>query len=220
MSRRSRNAGRDVVERDPGTYLPLLQQRRRMMNGAAARWDETQRPDEVIIMALALRTMLGNQDRLMDRVLPVGRGVLFCDSALSPSGSGSQSRIGVGGLTVLRLGAAGSAGIVPLCHLAEHDPQKFVRFHTWWRQDVPVVHNAVQRSREFLVTQLANTDGVHVDSVLDPDYHQIAGPVTGLTFKSHGVDTPATGVAGACIRQIAWELDRTLAVGLASRSLE
>jgi hypothetical protein len=219
MSKKSRRQGRPTVDRDPASFLQKLQQHRRVMNAAAARWDSTHDDDEVIVMATCLRTLLGPNDFLLNRVLPVKRGVLFLDGSLPPPGP-STTFWGVGGLALV-LFEAESAAVRPAFACAGHDPQRFVRFHEWWEKDKPAMHDQLSVSRQFLVLETANTDAIHVDVVLDAEYDKISRALPNWKLKDKdGTERGTEGFVAACIRQIAWELERTLAVELALRSLE
>jgi hypothetical protein len=92
-------------------------------------------------------------------VVSVKRKVLFCDGsiALEPPAPGVVQRMGVGGLAVITIGPDG-AGIEPVFTMKGPEP-KWIRFREWWHAQQHVVYNDVTRSREFLVTEVANTDG-------------------------------------------------------------
>lgn len=231
VSKKTRRDGRPQVTRDPATYLQTLQQSRKMMLDAATRWDMDREPNDVVIMAGALRLMLN--DGLIDRVVRikqtanVRRGIEFCDTAtpafeLPPGAQGAM--VGVGGLTIMMLGPPGAqSGLIPLCQAPSPGPMeiRWSAFEPWWKKATPVRKNDLAVTREFVVCEAANTDGIHIDELLDADYHELTTAIQGLTIQpSGGSPNPVDGIAAASIRQIAWEVEHTLVVALATLRLE
>lgn len=171
-------------------------------------------------MAGLLRVLL--VDRLIDRAVSLKR-MLFFDSELRHPGDRGDNvvgRIGVGGLTVIEMGSEFTR-IVPRCLVPNDDPEPtFMRFQTWWHTARPIKWSRYSYSREFVVYETANTDAVHVSDTLDADYARLSGPLPGVTFTAaDGTELDTRGVVAAAIRQIAWEVDRSLTVALASRKL-
>lgn len=207
---------RATVPRDPATYGPALASRLRMMSAAAKRWDDTRDPEEVVVMAVALRTML--IDRLVDRVISLKRALFFDSANEIPPHSGIW--IGSGGLTSFQMGD-GPTRCLPLCQIEGWSPvQRFARFNSWWSVQQPVVLNELRVSRYFLIDRAADTDGAHVAQALDVEYSKLMSPAEGISFSDSRPEVAELHSVGpAAVRQIAWEVERTLTVALASKQI-
>lgn len=212
MSKQSKKAGRSVVQRDPATYFPKVKTYQQLLRTAGAGWDQTRGEEHIVSISLALRVLL--LDGLVDRVQALKR-MLFVDTAQHPPPGAHM--IG-GGLTVSRIGDNESK-IIAICEIPgidEHVENPVLPFPRWWDKDEAVRHGSDAYTRRFLVYEAANTDGVHVDPELDADYDRIMGAVPNMTFgNAAGEQWPVTGVAAASLRQIAWEVDRSLTANLA-----
>lgn len=112
-------------------------------------------------------------------------------------------------------------------------PGLHIRFDRWWEQTVINVPNGKTFSREDLVKTVANKDGgAHVDPTLDDDYYALTrlnslevygGGTKDELYLSwgdpdakftHAPDVELTALSSpvpASIRQIAWELTKSLA---------
>lgn len=165
-------------------------------------------------MALCLRALLGDGDRLLDRVASISRSVMFADSELrfpesDPSSARVVTRAGAGGLAVIQLDSAGGR-VTPVCSIVGIESLRWVRFREWWTTQTPVRKDSLRCTREFLVHEVANTDAVHVDSVLDSEYYEIKSAFRGVTVGGASGQGPLAGVVEASIRQISWEMEQTL----------
>lgn len=212
VSKHSKKAGRPVVQRDPATYFPKVKTYQQLLRTAGTGWDETRGEEHIISISLALRVLL--VDGLVDKVQALKR-LLFVDTAFYPPAGGGEF-IG-GGLTVSMLGSDESK-VAALCEVGDTDQIEYpVRlFPRWWDKDEAVRHGSDAFTRRFLVYEAANTDGVHIDPELDADYDRIMGAVPNMSFGTPaGEQLPVTGVAAASLRQIAWEVDRSLTANLA-----
>lgn len=217
MSRKAKTTA-NRVPRAAGSLRVMFLQRLRMLSAAADRWDETRSADETICMSMVLRNLLGQSkgDQLLHRYASsTDREVRFCDSAVpgwaDALASGDSPIRGVGGLSVLSLDPTLPA-IAPLCQAVDLTPERvqWVRFKDWWQIQTPVVLNSQRNSRRFLINEIANTDGVHVDTHLDPDYVRLVEGLDGFA-RSIGGDhlELARDVVGPNVRQIAWEVEQT-----------
>lgn len=79
----------------------------------------------------------------------------------------------------------------------------------WWDRDLAVRHGTSGWTRRFLVYEMANTDAVHVDS-RDDDNVTLSGPLETVVLSGLDGERPADGFAAASLRQIAWEVEKTL----------
>jgi hypothetical protein len=223
MGRRKPSRAKRVESpRDPTTYLPEVERRLRLLKAAALRWDSSDNDDDVVTMAVCLRTLLGDGDRLLDRVVSMKRSLFFDSPPELPARHDGGAWMGVGGLAVMMMGPEATRSVVPLCHIPNFaPPERYLRFREWWDVQTPVCHDANAWTRRFVVQEVANTDGVHVATHLDDDYVRLSGPLQNVTMTRAGETTqrPVTGVMPAAIRQIAWEVDRTITALLASERL-
>lgn len=187
------------------------------MNAAAGRWDATRDPDEVLVMVSALRTIL--VDGLLDQVVSVKRRMLFADTAISenPAPEGAR-RYGSGGLARIVMSKDETA-VLPLCHSPDR-PIRWVRHRDWWSTGQPVKKDGLSVSREFLIYELANTDGLHLDSHLDAEFVALNQPFSNMTLRHpDGSESTLDGAVAASVRQIAWETDHSITVALATLAL-
>jgi hypothetical protein len=196
------------VQRERAAYESGLAKRFRLLSDAAAQYDAGNE-DHVTNMAIHLRSLL--TERLIDKVTPLDQ-LCFTDTA-DRLPEGPVAGYGFG-LTRIRADAGwedGSVGggqvVAPLGGAFEEHPPPTVPFPDWWSQAVIYPTNRPFLTREYVVYEMANTDAVHVDPVLDEDYEA-------LTRDNHGFkinDLEVTGnLAHATIRQITWETQHTL----------
>jgi hypothetical protein len=175
--------------------------------------------DEALRLPVDLRLLLlyGRGQPLLHQPGLIKK-MAFTDTGPNPP-PGARSLGSSGGLVVFKMtiipAADACAGIV--APLGNGPPDRYAnparRYPQWWRQDRPIVGNDDQRySREFVVIQMANTEGAHVDAYLDGDYEALRRDTLGWTFSDgNGPDRPIDGnVVTASIRQVAYEVIDTL----------
>ncbi len=214
MSRKQKRT-RDIV-RDPAQYGPLLARRFRLLTSSGAAYDAGDE-DQTVVLASILRLLLA--DRFIDRVTSM-RAMRFTGTATHPTDENAIGGYGFG-ITALRLylnedGRSSGRIVAPLgSEVADGvNPLRTSNFHEWWERDLAIYPTAGPRlTRKFVVTEMANTDGIHIDPTLDGRYDS-------LTRDDHGfmVDgLPVSGnVAHAAVRQIAWETQHSLQEALPS----
>jgi hypothetical protein len=166
--------------------------------------------DQAVILAGILRLLLS--DGFINRVISMKK-LRFTDTAHHPQ---EQGAIGGHGFGITRILAAndwlngeprGGRIVAPL---GETDPETYstVVFRDWWSRDFAIYPtNRPALTRKYVVHEMANTDGIHIDSRLDGDYEA-------LTRDNHGFQVNGALVTGnlasAAVRQIAWETQHTL----------
>jgi hypothetical protein len=205
VSRQTRRAGSPYVERDAADYQQAVARRFRLLSKAAAEYDAGD-DDQVVVLAAILRVLL--TDRLVEKVTPLDQ-MGFSDSA-DRLEEGVAAGYGYGLTRILAYAGeqAGGRVVAPLGGAYCENPPPTVPFQDWWSIDKVVYPtNRPSLTREYVVYEMANTDGIHVDTQLDVDYDA-------LTRDNHGfmIDGVAvTGnIASASVRQIAWETQHTL----------
>ncbi|GAT01308.1 hypothetical protein [Mycolicibacterium fortuitum] len=204
MSRQSKRQGAPFVSRDAAQFSDELARRFRLLSKAANEYDAGD-DDQVVIMAAILRVFL--TDRLIDRVTPLDQ-LAFTDTCdrLPASAIGGYGY----GITRFKVSAGLQSGsiVAPLGNAYREKQPPVAPFDEWWSKDhVIFPTNRQFRTREFVVYEMANTDGIHVDADLDADYDA-------LTRDNHGFQLDGVMVGGnlasAAVRQIAWETQHTL----------
>jgi hypothetical protein len=115
-------------------------------------------------------------------------------------------------LVSVRIFGDGSAEYVPrLDH--NHHPPRLVQFHEWWEEDIIFREGTFFLSRKRLVFVLRSQEGgSHFDPVLkDPNYLRFSREqITTPYVSGGGTSTPVLGAELATMRQVAWELTKTL----------
>jgi hypothetical protein len=162
--------------------------------------------DQTVVIAGILRLLL--VDGLINRVTSLKK-LRFTDTAYHPTDEGALGGFGCG-ITRIQAYGEGKPGGKITAPLGETDPDKYptVVFRDWWSRDLVVypTHGPLL-TRQYVVREMANTDGIHIDSRLDGDYDA-------LTRDNHGFRIDGSSVTGnvasAAIRQIAWETQHTL----------
>ncbi len=94
---------------------------------------------------------------------------------------------------------------LPECH-------RWLQFHEWWEKDVIIRIGSQSLTRKRLVFNLRNKEGgAHFDTrIEDPSYVAVLNePIWRFQVGERSVE-PLLGVELVSMRQIAWELDRSL----------
>ena len=116
-------------------------------------------------------------------------------------------------LVSARIYSDGTAEYVP--RLERIRTRRMMQFHQWWQDDVVLRDGHFRLTRKNLVFTLRNKEGGgHFDAELnDPNYLRFAQEqlTTPYVFSEElGIDKPLLGVELATMRQVAWELLKTL----------
>lgn len=182
-----------------------MARRFRLLSKAAAEYDAGDH-DQIAIIAGLLRILL--TDRLVDHAAPLDQ-LEFSDTtyrlpATSPGG------YGYGLARILHDPGPPDSGriVAPLGGQYQDIAMPTVAFPDWWKTDKVIYPtNRPVLTREYVVYEMANTDGLHIDTELDEDYDALTRDNYGFTINGLLV----TGnVAHASVRQIAWETQHTL----------
>ncbi|UGT98462.1 hypothetical protein KN246_10300 [Mycobacterium intracellulare] len=205
MSHQSRRAGSPSVQRDAAEFEEAVAKRFRLLSKAAAAYDAHD-DDQIVVIAGILRGLLA--DRLIDKVTPLEQ-LRFSDTAERPE-DGVHGPYGYG-LTRIMVYVGWQRGgriVAPLGGAYKGGPPPSVPFNDWWSRDKVIYPtNRQPLTREYVVYEMANTDGIHIDDELDEHYEALTRDNHG--FKING--KPVTGnLASATVRQIAWETQHTL----------
>jgi hypothetical protein len=115
------------------------------------------------------------------------------------------------GITRILLYAGMESGgriVAPLGGPYRDQPPPTMPFQGWWSRDAVIYPtNRPFRTRQYVVYEMANTDGIHVDPNLDADYDALTRDTHG--FVVNGI--PVGGnLASAAVRQVVWETQHTL----------
>ncbi|OYN79979.1 hypothetical protein [Mycolicibacterium sphagni] len=177
-----------------------------MLTKACAAFDAGD-DDQIVILAGLLRLML--TDELIDKVTPL-KEIEFSDSAEHFEDARTVRGYGYG-ITRIMVYADGQSGgriVAPLGGPFRDSEPPTLPFERWWAIDHAVYPtNGPFLTREYIVYEMANTDGIHVDGLLDENYEALTQDNHGFKYNDH----PITGnLATAAIRQIAWETQHTL----------
>ncbi|GEP32738.1 hypothetical protein NSZ01_05060 [Nocardioides szechwanensis] len=222
MSLRKGQTATPKVQRPRDDIEAALRRRVKFLRASAAAYDDGDH-DEALRMSVDLRALLHyGSSRPLLHELGLIKTLQYVDSAPErpPSSPGTVHMWG-GGLTVLEV-AFGEGGdtdgsVVPRYATGGPEgPPTNVRHRTyteWWKTRLVVTaEDGRWFSRSFLVTQMANTEGAHTDAYLDGDYQALQEQVSSWhTSGANGVPKPVSSDVGrASVRQITWELLRTL----------
>ncbi|SDR55111.1 hypothetical protein SAMN05519103_05038 [Rhizobiales bacterium GAS113] len=166
---------------------------------------------EAIRLAATVHTLVHDQGKSYKSILTqMGiRGSLrFLSSGRVPE----RSELGAfKPLVVLQIHANGTAEYLPKFENYNPRPHINVQFHDWWEDERIFRDSQFVLSRKRLVFELRNKEGgAHLSSVIDdPSYVQFSR--TSRTFVGAGSDLkPVFQSDLASMRQIAWELTKTL----------
>lgn len=136
------------------------------------------------------------------------KGIAFMASAPVISG---RNLLGDAPLTMMQMNGAG-AGYVPRLNDGPPYTPRSISFDDWWNEAVIRLHDDSRLTRGELVLMMTNQDGgAHVDPEIDALYHRIA-KTNGLGWNwfSGERSGDVIGEAAATIRQIAFELDKSI----------
>jgi hypothetical protein len=163
--------------------------------------------DQVVHLAMNLRLLLS--DRLVDKVTPLDE-LRFADTAQHPEDNRAVRGYGYGVTRIMIYAGEQKGGriVAPLGGAFPEGNPPTVLFEGWWSRDhVIYPTKGPFLTRKYVVYEMANTDGVHIDPLLDADYDALTRDNHGFMFNGQAV----TGnVAAATVRQIAWETQHTL----------
>lgn len=209
--------------RPPGELEQRLRSQLRFLECSAAAFDDGQE-DEAVRMAAAARIICsdaGGTSLLVRSRLHKIDFLSTADDVVADKDLGgiTRTRVAMFGstLTTVRLENDRTRFEAPL-----DDPnvtETWMRFSQWWRQPVltgdPVrLMNPAARkpaTRRDLVTWLANTDGgAHVDGGLDPEYDDLLRNPPPIQFNVGGNDQPLGSPIPSSMRQVAYEILRSL----------
>jgi hypothetical protein len=188
--------------------LSALEKHVRLLRKSCRDFDEGDE-DEALRIATELRLLLVNGSALLGRLGIVHR-LRFTDSRVPiPRSPGTLDL----GLLVIELSGDGASPRLRAPLGASGTPANPVKFTQWWRSAKPIAGSADHYSREFLVREMASTEAVHIDNVLDAEYRALTSEkyFPRVQVNSAAGPTPIVGdVATQTLRQIAWELLDTI----------
>jgi len=204
-------------ERSKEDSQRLLREQITFLRSSAAAYDQGFE-GEAKRLATVIRVLLHDikTSKSLLRQLGLKDKMLYQDTALKIY---TNNLLPTNGLAVLN-GIRNEAGeltaqyVAPLSKLdtpRRHDPKPFDQ---WWKTTVIKDEKGKLFCRERLVLIAANKEGgAHVDPKLDPAYEALSrGNSMGwIVTSAAGEEPPLNDPALASIRQIAFEVDRTLA---------
>lgn len=90
---------------------------------------------------------------------------------------------------------------------------RFVQFHEWWERDIIIRIGSTSLSRKRIVFNMRNKEGgAHFDTQInDPAYIELLTKPVGMFSNGRGIEKYIFGAEIVTMRQIAWELEQTLA---------
>lgn len=211
---RAMPAQRRRVPRDQSEYLSGFRNQLELLRSASERFDEGVLA-EVANLATRIRVLVydDGRGRSLLRQLGVKERLPYLDTALAEPPPGVIS-LGAGlCMITATLGVEGSSCYrAPLDNLSpdrQHPPSAFV---DWWNDEVLADDIGNSFSRKSLVLAVANQDGgSHFDATLDAAYAALTRDHSLTRFQpAPGGDRAFKNVAPPSVRQIAFELERTL----------
>jgi hypothetical protein len=172
-------------------------------------------------LATVIRVLLHDtsQSKSLLSQLRLKELMLYEDTSLEIRADNLLPTIGLAVMEITRdeMGTTTARYVAPLGELnidRRHDPKSFSR---WWETPVSKDKAGNRFSRKKLVLTASNQEGgAHIDPELDAAYDALSRQNSmGWIVKSPtGEGPPLNDVALASIRQIAFEVDRTLAINL------
>lgn len=171
--------------------------------------------DEALHLALVLRVLLHDTDQSHSLLGQLGmkNAIPFVDTAnpIDPS-----NLLPTEGLLMLRLDPSGATYVAPL---GDGPPERYERtkpFDLWWTGPVSKTSDGRFFTRfDYVVRMVANREGgAHLDPTPDPDFQDfVRGNPFGWTWEGGEPSPrrPAGNEVLASIRQVAYEVDQTLA---------
>jgi len=127
------------------------------------------------------------------------------------------------GLAITRMGVGGVGGVRFAAPLAKLAPERIgppASFTKWWERTILTDSEGHEHSRRSMVLALANQDGgAHVDPNLKRAYAALvkANSLERWGTDDQGVERALDNLVLASVRQIAFELDRSIEAEVASR---
>jgi len=221
VSARKGKTATPKVRRPQGELENALRLRYRFLTKSAAAYDAGDQ-EKAVRMSVDLRALLhyGSSLPLLHELGRIKR-IEFADSCpdqMTPPDGSQVVWMQGGGLTVMSFvwqneDGSGSGKLVPRCSVGDGDEIRWSKYTPWWKSDLVVTSEDGKRhSRLFVVTQMANSEGAHTDAYLEGDYQALQPRASGWTITGpDGVPHVAeSDVAGASVRQVTWEVLRTL----------
>lgn len=206
VSQKSRREGSVSVPREPSQFREALARRFRLLSHACSAFDDGD-DDQVVTIAGILRLML--QDGLVSKVTPVD-AIEFADTAQHLEEANAERGYGFGVTRIMVYADEHSGGriVAPLGGAFPEGDPPTLPYERWWSTDIAVYPTKGPfLTRQYVVYEMANTDGIHVDDLLDENYDALTQDNHGFQYNGH----PITGnLATAAVRQIAWETQHTL----------
>jgi hypothetical protein len=209
VSHRGKGTG-ERVQRSTEELERRLRDQYRFLQRSAAAFDSGEHA-EAVRLATSLRVLLHEgQGSCLLRQLHLIKRLRFLDTAVRPEPG--QRIVAGGGLVILKMVYGPSSGATVEAPLDRRPPTNpDLRFSAWWRDAVIRGSDDQLHTREFLVREMANTEGAHVDAFVDGDYDALTTDAAGWSHYRDGTTwSPIAGdIAAASIRQIAHEVART-----------
>lgn len=212
MSARRPKTSKPRVRRSSAEINAALGRVIRHLDEAAQRFDAGD-TDEAFTLAVLLRSILhyGSSPPLLHHAGLI-KTLAFVDTG--PEQSGIKNVLS-GGLvcweSTLNLDGTAAGSVLPKLHGGGQRPQ---RYTPWWKDDLVILDGLGKwHTRKFIVTEMANTDAAHFDPFVDVDYYALTSNNGGWSaMRSDGAQVPVDGdIASASVRQIAWEVQATVA---------
>jgi len=163
-------------------------------------------------LANTMRLLLHNKGRNESLLSQLNKkDILFYDTSYDYD---PNNTIPFTGLAVISIGSNKSEYKAPL---GDGSPNRYdkkkLSFDEWWNKIILVdKKNGNKFSREYLILSICDKDGgAHIDSELKEDYIEIKkNNSIGWKFFANGKENPITDIELVSVRQIAYELIKTL----------
>lgn len=167
--------------------------------------DLTRSRSRSLLAQLGLKHQMGYVDTTIRRPsLPPGYAELPPGSIVIHSG-----------ITITEIGGANGVRFrAPLADLAPERVGPPVSFEEWWTPEILNDQEGNSHSRRSVVIDLANQDGAHIDATLS-SRHAALTKRNALGREGTGTDDqmrPLDNIVEASVRQVVFELDRSLLI--------